>query len=161
MCRLTQQRKVSGARAIPMRLIATCLQPQPDIQQLWRLTSRSTRDEEPQQHAGYHLAAGAGRTVSLQHLSISGYLLGEVFKLPSNAQHWNTAKSRAGARCCRVATQPYERRFYFVVACTLLEKKRNRYYLVLVSRNWFSLVNLWKDKASHRRTGRRLNNLLG
>ena len=35
--------------------------------------------------------------VSLQHVSISGYLLGAVFELPSNAQHWSSAESRAGA----------------------------------------------------------------
>ena len=34
--------------------------------------------------------------------------------------------------CCRVATQPCWRRFYFI-GRSLLEKKRNRYYLVLVS----------------------------
>ena len=35
--------------------------------------------------------------VSLQHVSIYVYLLGTVFELPSNAQHWSTAESRAGA----------------------------------------------------------------
>ena len=37
--------------------------------------------------------------MSLQHVSISGYmyLLGAVVELPSNAQHWGTAESRAGA----------------------------------------------------------------
>ena len=38
--------------------------------------------------------------------------------------------------CCRVATQPRWRRFYYAVwhITTLLEKERNKYYLVLVSR---------------------------
>ena len=35
--------------------------------------------------------------MSLQHVSVSGYLLGEVIKPPSNAQHWSKASSRAGA----------------------------------------------------------------
>jgi hypothetical protein len=35
--------------------------------------------------------------VSLQHVSVSGYLLGEVIEPPSNAQHWSKASSRAGA----------------------------------------------------------------
>jgi len=35
--------------------------------------------------------------VSPQHVSISGYLLGGVIQLPSNAQRWSTAESRAGA----------------------------------------------------------------
>ena len=35
--------------------------------------------------------------MSLQHISISGYLLGVVIEPPSNAQHWITAESRAGA----------------------------------------------------------------
>ena len=62
--------------------------------------------------------------MSLQHVSISGYLLGAVVELPSIAQHWSTAESRAGAAAVW-------RRNPRVSA--LLEKKRNRYYLVLVS----------------------------
>ena len=46
---------------------------------------------------GPQLAAEAGWTVSLQHVSISGYLLGAVIEPPSNAQHWITAESRVGA----------------------------------------------------------------
>ena len=77
-----------------MRIIATCnmFQRQADNQQLWVcVTSYITRDRGPQ------LVAGASWTVSLQHVNISGYLLGAVIELPSNAQHWSTAESRAGA----------------------------------------------------------------
>ena len=35
--------------------------------------------------------------MSLQYVSISGWLLGAVIGLPSNAPHWSMAESRAGA----------------------------------------------------------------
>ena len=65
----------------------TCnmLEAQANIQQLRRrITTCITRYRGPQ-------------LVSLQHVSISGYLLGAVIELPSNAQHWSTAESLAGA----------------------------------------------------------------
>jgi hypothetical protein len=86
--------------------------------------------------------------MSLQHVSIPGYLLGAVIELPSNAQHWSTAESRAGAAAVWRRNPAGE--VSIMPGTSLLEKKRNRYYLVLVSRNWFSFVNLWDDKASHR-----------
>ena len=67
----------------------------------------------------------------------------------SKAQHWSTAESLAGAAAvwgCNPAGH-----VSIMPPFSVLEKERNEYYLVLVSRNWFSLVNLWKDKASHRR----------
>ena len=84
-----------------------------------------TRDREPQ------LAAGAGLTVSLQHVSISGYLLGAVIEPPSNAQHWITAESQVGAAAVWRRNPVGE--VSIMPPSSLLEKERNRYYLVLVS----------------------------
>lgn len=70
--------------------------------------------------------------MSLQHVSISGYLLGAVIELPSNAQHWSTAESRAGAAAVWRRNPAGE--VSIVSSRSLLEKERNRYYLVLVSR---------------------------
>ena len=89
------------------------------------------------------------RGVSLQHVSISGYRLGAVIELPSNAQHWGTAESRAGAAAvwrrnpaCEVSILPS--------GTPLLEKRD-------IDITWFwshtklvFLGDLWKDKASHR-----------
>ena len=86
--------------------------------------------------------------MSLQHVSISGYLLGAVIELPSNAQHWSTAESRAGAAAVWRRNPAGD--VSILSAASLLEKERNRYYLVLVSQKLVFLVNLWKDKASHR-----------
>jgi len=71
--------------------------------------------------------------MSLQHVSISGYLLGAVFELPSNAQHWSTAESRAGAAAVW-RRNPAGDVSIMSGSTSLLEKERNRYYLVLVSR---------------------------
>ena len=82
-----------------MRIIAiwNMFEAQADVQQLWVcVISYITRDRGPQ------LAAGAGWTVSLQHVNVSRYLLGAVIELPSNAQHWSTAESRAGAAAAAV-----------------------------------------------------------
>ena len=77
--------------------------------------------------------------MSLQHVSISGYLLGAVIELPSNAQHWSTAESRARAAAVW-RRNPASEVSIMPSGTSLLEKERNRYYLVLVSRNWFSFV---------------------
>ena len=69
--------------------------------------------------------------MSLQHVSISGYLLGAVIEPPSNAQHWSTAKSLAGAAAVWRRNPAGE--VSILSAASLLEKERNRYYLVLVS----------------------------
>ena len=69
----------------------------------------------------------------LQHVSISGYLLGAVIKLPSNAQHWSTAESLAGAAAVW-RRNPAGEVSIMPSGTSLLEKERNRYYLVLVSR---------------------------
>ena len=69
--------------------------------------------------------------MSLQHVSISGYLLGAVFELPSNAQHWSTAESRAGAAAVWRRNPAGE--VSIMPVPPPLEKERNRYYLVLVS----------------------------
>ena len=91
--------------------------------------------------------------MSLQHVNMSGYLLGAVIELPSNAQHWSTAESRAGAAAVW-RRNPAGDVSIMPSGTSLLEKKRNRYYLVLVSHEtgFPALVNLWKDnyKASHR-----------
>ena len=71
--------------------------------------------------------------MSLQHVSISGYLLGAVIELPSNAQHWSKAKSRAGAAAVR-RRNPAGEVSIMPSGTSLLEEERNRYYLVLVSR---------------------------
>ena len=92
--RTAKELKVSKRRTEPVRIIATynMFQRQADNQQLWRrITSYITRDQGPQ------LAAGGGWTVSLQHVSVSGYLLGAMIEPLSNAQHWITAESRVGA----------------------------------------------------------------
>ena len=52
--------------------------------------------------------------------------------------------------CWRVATQPCWRHFYFVVPF-LLEKKRKRYYLVLVSRTLFYCGFVDRQGKSSRR----------
>ena len=70
--------------------------------------------------------------MSLQHVSISGYLLGAVIEPPSNAQHWSTAESRAGAAAVWRRNPAGE--VSILSDAALLEKERNRYYLVLVSR---------------------------
>ena len=70
--------------------------------------------------------------MSLQHVSISGYLLGAVIEPPSNAQHWSTAKSLAGAAAVWRRNPAGE--VSILSDAALLEKERNRYYLVLVSR---------------------------
>ena len=70
--------------------------------------------------------------MSLQHVSISGYLLGAVIELPSNAQHWSTAESRAGAAAVWRRNPAGE--VSIMSGTSLLEKERNRYYLILVSR---------------------------
>ena len=51
---------------------------------------------------------------------------------PSNAQHWTTAKSRAGAAAVWRRNPVGE--VSIMPVPPLLEKERNRYYLVLVSR---------------------------
>ena len=78
--RFTQRRKVSKRRAKPVRTMATYNMPQRQArgQQLWRrIATCVTRDQGPQ------LAAGGGWTVSLQHVSISGYLLGAMVERPA------------------------------------------------------------------------------
>ena len=71
--------------------------------------------------------------MSLQHVSISGYLLGAVIELPSNAQHWSTAESLAGSAAVW-RRKPAGEVSFMSGSTSLLEKERNRYYLVLVSR---------------------------
>ena len=72
--------------------------------------------------------------MSLQHVSISGYLLGAVIELPSNAQHWSTAESRAGAAAVWRRNPAGEVSIMPGTSLLHVEKERNRYYLVLVSR---------------------------
>ena len=69
--------------------------------------------------------------MSLQHVSISGYLLVAVIELPSNAQHWSTAESQA--RAAGVWRRTCWRRLYYAPVSSTREK-RGRCYLVLVSR---------------------------
>ena len=78
------------------------------------------------------MAAGDGCTVSLQHVNISGYLLGAVIELPSNAQHWSTAESRVRAAALWRRNPASD--VSIMPLFSLLEKKRNSYYLALVSR---------------------------
>ena len=56
----------------------------------------------------------------------------------------------SGCCCCRVATQPCGRGFYYVRQ--IATREREKYILpgFGLTRNWFSLVKLWNDKASHR-----------
>ena len=56
-----------------------------------------------------------------------------MFELPSNAQHWSTAESRAGAAAVW-RRNPAGEVSIMSGSTSLLEKERNRYYLVLVSR---------------------------
>ena len=70
--------------------------------------------------------------MSLQHVSISEYLLDAMIELPSNAQHWSKAESRAGAAAVWRRNPAGE--VSIMPPSSLLEKKRNRYYLVWVLR---------------------------
>ena len=54
-----------------------------------------------------------------------------IIQLPSNAQHWSTAKSLAGAAA--VGRRNPAGDVSILSSRSLLEKERNRYYLVLVS----------------------------
>jgi len=102
-------------------------QRQADNQQLWVcVTSCITRDREPQLAAGGRLN---GVSAARQHLGIAARRNDRASFERSALEHGEVSSWS----CCRVATQPCWRRFYFV-SRSLLEKKRNRYYLVLVSR---------------------------
>ena len=68
----------------------------------------------------------------MQHVSILGYLLGAVIELPSNAQHWSTAESRAGAAAVW-RRNPAGEVSIMPSGTSLLEKEKNIYHLVLVS----------------------------
>ena len=95
--------------------------------------------------------------MSLQHVSVSGYLLGKVIEPPSNAQHWSEGSAGAGAagvwRRNPAGDISILSRFYFVVPF-LREKEKNDITWFWSHETRF-LVNLWTDKASHRE-GRRI-----
>ena len=79
-----------------------------------------------------------------------------MFELPSNAQHWITAESRAGAAAVWRRNPAGEVSIMSgSTALVLLLSTREREKYILpgfgLTRNWFSFVNLWKDKASHRK----------
>jgi hypothetical protein len=86
--------------------------------------------------------------MSLQHVSISGYLLGAVIELPSNAQHWSTAESRAGAAAVWRRNPAGD--VSILSDAALLEKERNSITWFWSHTKLVFIVNLWKDKASHR-----------
>ena len=60
-----------------------------------------------------------------------------MIELPLNAQHWNTAESRAGAAAVWRRNPAGD---------VSIEKEK---YILLgfgLTRNWFSLVDLWKER---------------
>ena len=84
-------------------------------------------------HARSRASVGCGG--SLTGVSAARQHLGIPARRSDRASFQRTAPEHGRVSswsCCRVATQPCWRRFYFV-GRSLLEKERNRCYLVLVS----------------------------
>ena len=71
-----------------------------------------------------------------------------MIELPPNAQHSSTAKSLAGAAAVWRRNPAGD--VSILSSRSLLEKKRTRYYLVLVSHEIGFPGELWNDKASRR-----------
>ena len=70
-----------------------------------------------------------------QHVSFSGYLLGEVIEPPSNAQHWSEGSARAGAAGVWRRNRAGD---VSIMSQTSTREKEKLDYLVLVSRTCFS-----------------------
>ena len=97
--------------------------------------------------------------MSLQHVSVSGYLLGKVIEPPSNAQHWSEGSARDGAagvwRRNPAGDISIMSAFLFCRPVPTREKEKNDITWFWSHETRF-LVNLWTDKASHRE-GRRIS----